>query len=51
MFERPSPPRLDVPSSSCDCHVHLFGPFERYLLDRGRLYSPDLAPARLYDLE
>jgi predicted TIM-barrel fold metal-dependent hydrolase len=33
MFERPSPSRFDVPSGNCDCHVHLFGPFERYPLD------------------
>jgi predicted TIM-barrel fold metal-dependent hydrolase len=48
MFERPSPPRFDVPSGSCDCHVHLFGPFAQYPLDRGRLYTPD--PALASDL-
>ncbi|HEY2136458.1 MAG TPA: amidohydrolase family protein [Xanthobacteraceae bacterium] len=48
MFERPSPPRFPVPPGSCDCHVHLFGPFERYPLDRRRLYTPD--PARAADL-
>src|SRR5712671_4634375 len=48
MFERPSPPRFDVPKGSCDCHVHLFGPFDRYPLDRDRLYTPD--PALTPDL-
>jgi predicted TIM-barrel fold metal-dependent hydrolase len=42
-FERPSPPRFDVPPGSCDSHVHLFGPFDRYPLDRARLYTPDPA--------
>jgi predicted TIM-barrel fold metal-dependent hydrolase len=48
MFQRPSPPRLEVPSGACDCHVHLFGPFERYPLDPRRLYTPD--PALASDL-
>src|SRR5262245_48977791 len=48
MFERPSPPRFAVPPGSCDCHVHLFGPYARYPLDRGRLYTPD--PALAADL-
>jgi predicted TIM-barrel fold metal-dependent hydrolase len=48
MFERPSPPRFAVPPDSCDCHVHLFGPFARYPLDRRRLYTPD--PALASDL-
>jgi predicted TIM-barrel fold metal-dependent hydrolase len=48
MFERPSRPRFDVPAGSCDCHVHLFGPFARYPLDRDRLYTPD--PALTSDL-
>lgn len=45
MFARPSQPQIDVPPGSCDCHVHLFGPYDRYPLDRGRLYTPDLALA------
>jgi predicted TIM-barrel fold metal-dependent hydrolase len=45
MFARPSQPQIAVPAGSCDCHVHLFGPYDRYPLDRGRLYTPDLAPA------
>jgi predicted TIM-barrel fold metal-dependent hydrolase len=48
MFEPPSPPRFAVPSGSCDCHVHQFGPFARYPLDRRRLYTPD--PALASDL-
>ena len=45
MFEPPSPPQFAVPSDGCDCHVHLFGPFERYPLDGRRLYTPDSALA------
>jgi len=45
MFEPPSPPQITVPAGSCDCHVHLFGPYDRYPLDRGRLYTPGLALA------
>jgi predicted TIM-barrel fold metal-dependent hydrolase len=48
MFDRPSRPRFDVPSGSCDCHVHLFGPFASYPLARNRLYTPD--PALISDL-
>jgi predicted TIM-barrel fold metal-dependent hydrolase len=48
MFEPPSPPQFAVPSDGCDCHVHLFGPFERYPLDGRRLYTPD--PALASDL-
>ena len=48
MFEPPSPPQFAVPSDGCDCHVHLFGPFERYPLDGRRLYTPD--PALAADL-
>lgn len=38
----PRPPPL-----SCDCHIHVFGPFERYPLDPARKYTPD--PALLED--
>jgi predicted TIM-barrel fold metal-dependent hydrolase len=48
MFEPPSPPQFAVPAGGCDCHVHLFGPFERYPLDGRRLYTPD--PALASDL-
>jgi len=34
---------FDVPRGSCDCHVHVFGPRDRYPLFAGRTYSPDTA--------
>jgi predicted TIM-barrel fold metal-dependent hydrolase len=34
----PRPPPL-----SCDCHIHVFGPFARYPLDAARKYTPDEA--------
>jgi predicted TIM-barrel fold metal-dependent hydrolase len=39
----PRPPPL-----SCDCHIHVFGPFERYPLDAARKYTPDEATLRDY---
>jgi predicted TIM-barrel fold metal-dependent hydrolase len=48
MFEPASPPRFDVPAGSCDCHVHLFGPYAQYPLDPARVYTPD--PALASDL-
>jgi len=34
---------FDVPRGACDCHVHVFGPRDRYPLFAGRTYSPDTA--------
>jgi predicted TIM-barrel fold metal-dependent hydrolase len=48
MFMPPSAPRFVPPERSCDCHVHLFGPFDRYPLAKRRLYTP--APAQTRDL-
>lgn len=31
---------LRPPPLSCDCHIHVFGPFERYPLDPERKYTP-----------
>jgi len=34
---------LRPPPLSCDCHIHVFGPFARYPLDPGAKYKPDEA--------
>jgi predicted TIM-barrel fold metal-dependent hydrolase len=31
---------LDVPAGACDCHVHVFGPSERYPFSPDRRYTP-----------
>jgi predicted TIM-barrel fold metal-dependent hydrolase len=33
-----------VPPRACDCHVHIFGPPQRYPLARERTYTPPEAP-------
>lgn len=44
-----SDPRLKAPPGSCDCHFHIFGPYEIYPLSGGRHYTPHeaLVPAYL----
>ena len=37
---RASPPRFIPPPSSCDCHIHVFGPAARYPMVEGRRYTP-----------
>jgi len=39
----PRPPPL-----SCDCHIHVFGPFDRYPLDPARQYTPEEATLEDY---
>ena len=34
------PPRQQAPALSCDCHFHIFGPYDRFPLDAGRGYTP-----------
>jgi predicted TIM-barrel fold metal-dependent hydrolase len=34
---------LRPPPLSCDCHIHVFGPFARYPLDAARKYTPEVA--------
>jgi len=37
-------PSFDVPPGACDCHVHVFGPYDRFPLWAGRRYTPGPAP-------
>jgi predicted TIM-barrel fold metal-dependent hydrolase len=41
-------PAFDVPAGACDCHVHVFGPYDRFPLWAGRRYTP--GPASVEDL-
>jgi predicted TIM-barrel fold metal-dependent hydrolase len=34
---------LRPPPLACDCHIHVFGPFDRYPLDPARKYTPEEA--------
>lgn len=36
------------PPLSCDCHIHVFGPFARYPLDPARKYTPEEATLQDY---
>jgi predicted TIM-barrel fold metal-dependent hydrolase len=38
-----TPPAFPVPAGACDCHVHIFGPPERYPLVPDRVYMPSQA--------
>ncbi|GAB2915594.1 amidohydrolase family protein [Paralcaligenes ginsengisoli] len=38
-----SQPKFSVPSNACDCHVHIFGPRERYPLADDRTFAPGIA--------
>lgn len=37
-------PDFDVPAGACDCHVHVFGPYDLFPLSPGRPYTPEEAP-------
>lgn len=43
MFKASTALRISVPAATCDCHVHLFGPHDRFPLAPRRLYTPDSA--------
>lgn len=38
-----SKPGFAVPPGACDCHVHIFGPRERYPMAEDRAFSPGIA--------
>jgi hypothetical protein len=48
MYRLPTPAVFKPSPGACDCHVHVFGPFDRYPLVREGSYT--LNPARLYEL-
>ena len=41
-------PAFDVPANGCDCHVHVFGPADRFPFSADRVYTP--GPASVDDL-
>lgn len=54
---KPCLPPVDVaptpswasPPLGCDCHFHIFGPYDRFPLDPGRHYDPQAALIRAYE--
>ena len=44
-----TPPAFDLPRNACDCHVHIFGPADRFPFSSKRLYTP--GDASIGDLE
>ena len=42
------PPAERPPPLACDCHFHIFGPYNRYPLSPGRSYSPPEASVSQY---
>lgn len=43
-----SRPWLQAPPGAVDCHMHIFGPYDRYPLDPGRGYTPPEASLAMY---
>lgn len=43
-----SRPRWQPPAGATDCHMHIFGPYERYPLSPGRSYTPPEASIAAY---
>ena len=44
----PAPARFNPPPGACDCHFHVFGPFQRFPLAIRRSYTPPEAPVAAY---
>jgi predicted TIM-barrel fold metal-dependent hydrolase len=34
------PPKTKAPALTCDCHFHIFGPYDQFPLSAGRTYNP-----------
>src|SRR5580692_5737977 len=34
------PPKQQAPALTCDCHFHIFGPYDKFPLSAGRTYNP-----------
>jgi 2-pyrone-4,6-dicarboxylate lactonase len=44
----PSAPHWTLPDGACDCHAHVFGPYDRFPLAHKKHYEAPLAPAALH---
>lgn len=44
----PSAPHWTIPQGACDCHTHVFGPYEKFPVVHAMHYEPPLAPAALH---
>lgn len=44
----PVRPRWQLPHAGCDCHAHVFGPYEQFPLVNPTPYAPPLAPAPVH---
>jgi len=44
----PSAPRIPLPPNACDCHAHVFGPYETFPVVHAMHYEAPLAPAALH---
>ncbi len=42
------PPKQKALNLTCDCHFHIFGPYDRFPLDAGRTYTPPPALVEQY---
>ena len=39
---------IPMPANACDCHAHVFGPYDRFPLAEDRLYTPPESPREAY---